>query len=519
MIRPSLPPGRYPFYDKLLFAIFVLVLPPILASTPGLFNDGDSSWHIAAGRWIIEHRQVPKTDPFSFTMVGQPWVAHEWLSEVLLAGMFDLAGHAGVSALVAAALAGLHLVVFLHLRLWVGPAAMLFAFAALDLVLAKFFLARPHLLVWPLLALWTSVLLTSRDRGRVPPLPLALLMLVWSNLHGSFGLGFIIAGAIGFDAAAESQWNKRILLGWWNFGLLALLAALLNGNGADGLLHPIAIMSMDALQYIEEWSPSSPSNSPFFYAVLAGTMLALLAKRRRFRWGEAALMVAMLALALAQIRHQSWLVIVGVMVVAPRLAGAGRAQAPPVFTGAREKCAWASASAAIATIALAARLLVPFEPREGPGTPRSLIAHIPPELKGQPVFNGYSFGGPLILAGVRPYIDGRADMYGDDHIRGYVAMVNHADRRSFDRAIERYGIRWMLLPPNARLVAMLDASPEWMRIYSDRVGVIHVRRSGRGSPVALGENVARWNTLQFATLNLGRSARAVASSRDRQGAD
>ena len=29
------------------------------------------------------------------------------------------------------------------------------------------------------------------------------------------------------------------------------------------------------------------------------------------------------------------------------------------------------------------------------------------------MLNGYSMGGPLILSGIRPYIDGRGDMYGD----------------------------------------------------------------------------------------------------------
>ena len=47
------------------------------------------------------------------------------------------------------------------------------------------------------------------DQGRPPPLWLALPMLVWANLHGSFILGFAIAGAIALDALIAARWNRR----------------------------------------------------------------------------------------------------------------------------------------------------------------------------------------------------------------------------------------------------------------------------------------------------------------------
>jgi hypothetical protein len=61
---PLIRPERYGFFYKLLFAVFVIFLPPLLAGKPGLFGDGDVSWHVAAGRWILENHAVPSTDPF-----------------------------------------------------------------------------------------------------------------------------------------------------------------------------------------------------------------------------------------------------------------------------------------------------------------------------------------------------------------------------------------------------------------------------------------------------------------------
>ena len=51
-----------------------------------VFIDGDTNWHVAAGRWILAHHLVPATDPFSFTFTGKPWVAHEWVRERLFGG-------------------------------------------------------------------------------------------------------------------------------------------------------------------------------------------------------------------------------------------------------------------------------------------------------------------------------------------------------------------------------------------------------------------------------------------------
>ncbi len=70
-----------------------------------VLNDGDTYWHVATGHWILAHRPVPPTDPFSFTALGHPWVTHEWLSQVLMALAYAAAGWTGVSLIIAMAAA------------------------------------------------------------------------------------------------------------------------------------------------------------------------------------------------------------------------------------------------------------------------------------------------------------------------------------------------------------------------------------------------------------------------------
>jgi len=58
---------------------------------------------------------------------------------------------------------------------------------------------------------------------------------------------------------------------------------------------------------------------------------------------------------------------------------------------------------------------------------------------------------------------------------GWYARVARMQRPG--RAVDRYHIRWTILPAgNAQLIRDLDRSPQWRRVYADKVGVIHVRR-------------------------------------------
>ena len=76
----------------------------ILFAGNRLLNDPDSYWHLVVGRWIVEHRALPIADPFSFTMAGAHWIAKEWLSQILYAGAFAIAGWSGMAVLAAAAI-------------------------------------------------------------------------------------------------------------------------------------------------------------------------------------------------------------------------------------------------------------------------------------------------------------------------------------------------------------------------------------------------------------------------------
>jgi hypothetical protein len=90
------------------------------------------------------------------------------------------------------------------------------------------------------------------------------------------------------------------------------------------------------------------------------------------------------------------------------------------------------------------------------------------------VFNSYSFGGYLIARGVRPFIDGRGDMYGDDFLAQHV-RAERGDRATLEAVLANWKVRWTLLLPGDGAVEVMDHEPGWRRLYADSHAVVHVR--------------------------------------------
>ena len=165
-----------------------------------LLADPDTQWHVTVGQWILAHGTVPTIDSYSFTAAGQPWIAKEWLAQVLMALAYMAGGWGGVTALGAL---GFAVTAALMLRLLLRdlrplPALLLVAMALI--MTAPHFLARPFVLAFPCLLLWTVGLVRAVEERRAPSPWLLLCMLLWANLHGGFTFGLLLAGAFALDA-------------------------------------------------------------------------------------------------------------------------------------------------------------------------------------------------------------------------------------------------------------------------------------------------------------------------------
>ncbi len=80
---------------------------------------------------------------------------------------------------------------------------------------------------------------------------------------------------------------------------------------------------------------------------------------------------------------------------------------------------------------------------------------VPFSLRAQPVLNEYGLGGQLIFNGVRPFIDSRADLYGDEFLARY-RRIDAADRAELERTLSEYHITWTIFPASHPVVSVMD---------------------------------------------------------------
>src|ERR1700741_2469201 len=135
-----------PTLSDLAFLLPILVLCWSTTGAGWLLTDSDTGWHIRTGEVILQNGRVPAVDSFSFTMSGQPWIAWEWLSDVIMALAHHIGGLAG-GVWVAMLLLGITLVVVNKETVAEsGPRLITFSLTCLFIAASTIhWLARPHL--------------------------------------------------------------------------------------------------------------------------------------------------------------------------------------------------------------------------------------------------------------------------------------------------------------------------------------------------------------------------------------
>ena len=446
----------------------------LLTLGPRLLNDPDTYSHIAVGRWIISHGAVPTTDPFSFSMSGAPWVAFEWLSEVIYAAVFALAGWPGVVALAAAAAAlAVGMLTRFLLRELAPTPALLMVVAAIVL-LSPHMLARPHMLTLPVMMVWAAALVHGMDRRAPPPYWALPLLVLWANLHGSVVLALGLIGPAALEALLNekrSEW-PRVILRWLPFSALAVVACCLTPYGPEPLLMPLTTLGLgEALHWIGEWRPQDFGHpGTFELLLLAG--IFVLSRGITLPVVRALVVIGLIHFALAQVRNADLLAMLAPLYLAAPLARQLGARAEEDTAGS----ARGINLAILCTMIVATALVLTREVRPGPqNTPAAAVASAD-LAKAGPVLNDYSFGGYLIFAGIPTFIDGRGELFGGPFIARYNRDLSLADLNDFLKLLDQYKFGATLLEPNTPAVAMLDRLPDWQRVYSDDVAVVHKRR-------------------------------------------
>jgi len=440
-----------------------------------LLNDPDTYWHIAVGRWILDHGALPQVDIYSFTKAGEPWISTSWLAQILFAKAYDWAGWSGPVVLAAAASAVTFALLAFYLGSRISEKYALLASAAALALAASHLLARPHVLALPLMLAWVHGLLAASEARKAPSFLLLPLIALWANLHGGFVLGLALIAPIALDALwnAEGAQRAALLPRWIVFGLAALAASCATPYGWNSILAARRILDLgELLHLIDEWRPADFSRlTPLELCLLGGFGVALY-WRLTLSPPRILLLLGFIHMALSHVRNVEVLALLAPLVVITPLAE--QFALPPVPPG--------KTNPTLVLVALAAflglsSLAVAGVGRYSPPANASEQAAVD-ALKAHRairVLNDMSFAGFLISRDIPVFIDGRAELYGEAFALAYDRALQLNDVDGFFNLLKTYDIDAVLLTPETPAAQLLDRLNGWRRVYSDGNAVLHVR--------------------------------------------
>ncbi len=452
---------------------------------PTVYSDGDPYWHVAVGEWIVAQRTVPTMDVWSFTFPGLAWTAHEWLSEIAMHAAHVAGGWPAIQIAMSAAF-GLSITILLHFlleRMSLASAVTLAVIAAS--MMSIHYVVRPHVLVWPITALWMAALVQATETRRPPPWWLIPVLVIWANLHASFTLALGFAGALALEAWSVSEAGPertRLARQWSLFLALATLGVLINPRGVHAFTHAAGVMNMQAtLAIVGEWQSANFQRFQYILIWLGLVLTVAFTGRLRLSPVRIVFVLGLLYLALKHQRYHALLGLVSPFLLA-RPLGEGLGTRPRPFDTAadgappRLRLVTGAIGMALAVlIAVAVRPRMQAAPAAAVTPEAAIAAYQATGVTGN-VFNTYELGGYLIFRGIPVFIDGRGDMYGDAFMKEAADASWLRVPHALDSLLVRRQIGWTLLRPDAPAAELLDHLPAWTRLYTDSVAVVHVRR-------------------------------------------
>jgi hypothetical protein len=468
-------------------AVFVTISVIFLSNTgDSLFSDPDLFWHIAVGRKILETGSFPWTDEFSHTFREHPWIAKEWLSQVVFALTYDTFGWKGLAALIgcAAALTFTMLFVVLAQRVRIVPALIIALFSYS--LAASHFLVRPHLLSFPLLVLWLTGLVRAAETRTTPSLLLLPVMTLWANLHGGFTLGLAFVVPLAVEAIHASDPGSRVRVGarWAMFLVAAGLAALVTPYGPYPLWATYQLFgsNREALNYIVEWQPFNFAKEKYAGSLLLLALFVGLLKGFRLPPIRCLLMIGIIYMALIHVRFTALAAIIIPILVASPLArqfvSLSKDSPDHAFALVRNlvrKPLLLAILGAFAAVGIIFSISLPDRRPARIIMPVGAVDHIEANAGKGKVYNTYSFGGYLIFRGIPTFVDGRTDqLFGGDFLTKLYRTLKGTGRE-FLQLLDDHQVSLALVRPNSAEAHRLEESRRWRLAYADDVAVLYER--------------------------------------------
>ncbi|HEV7768071.1 MAG TPA: hypothetical protein VGQ76_23920 [Thermoanaerobaculia bacterium] len=424
----------------------------------GPIRNYDYFWHLATGRWIVEHRALPLTDPFALASDKHPWINGEWLFEIVAYGAHEIVGLTGMSVVRALLAASIFILAFFKSRRDLLLTAIAFAGAMQTLDL------RPSSVAM----LFVVLVIAARSW-----IAHAILAALWINIHPSA----LLAPGL---AALSTRRVAPIVA--------SALALLINPFGWRAILAPIELMSfVGSGAFVNaEWLPSRLSQFPLLYLCVLGGAAAFIVRRdEEGAWWRVLLFAGFAFLAIRHVRNQG-LFFAAFPLLMPRFE-------------IRRAIVYVGAAAAIMFVAITADHRLGIAPERFPV--RSIARLNETGLRGN-IYNPDQFGGFLIWSFYperRVLTDGRNELY-----RTFIEefAVARRDQRAWrallaknriDLAVDEYRPPLPVLDAVTRTQQTMPASlaywprKDWALIGYDDASMVFARRAAFAPAV-----IERW---------------------------
>ena len=438
----------------------------------GPIRSYDAFWQFAAGRWIVDHHEIPRVDPLAVASAHVPWSDGEWLWQVVAYGVVTVAGLAGMSWFIALLIAATFTLVY------VCASRETDAGVALALTAVAFAGASDRLGARPLTAacLLIVIAIALLARSEMAPMRLAIayaaVTLVWINTHPSALLAPLMALA-----------TMLIDVRRWRVALASAVALLVNPYGWHAVVAPLRLSALaGGGEFVNaEWQMSPPAIFPLLYASVAIAVVWFLAaaEKRANAW-RFVLFAGFAFIAVRYVRNQCFY-----FAALPLLV-------PPLRKVPRT-LSIGFAVAAIVPIAWVLQIHDHFTGVDPERFPVHATARLAATRLPGTIYNADQFGGYLewtFYPERRVLTDGRNELY-----REFIAedAAAHRDSRPWQALLEKYQVALAVDEYSSEKIEVVDAESgerrylpaslvryrrrDWALIAFDDAAMVFARRS------------------------------------------
>lgn len=465
--------------------------------------DPDLWGHTLYGIRAIEQGVlVERTDPFSYTAGGDPWINHEWATEYEFGWLWTHFGNSGLIVWKFVILGGM--IAWLTWQLCksesnLGARLMLFTFTTLCLGNFVVYI-RPQLVTFLLFPIFLTILRRTWESWSNFAWLLPVLTMLWVNHHGGFLAGVALTGyfsGLAWIRAWGDRSEMKAAVKFTGVSLASIAATFVTPYGFE--LHRMLWIHLGTDQVVREWQAVWAVGFSWVYATPFLILFFAISLSRNWKWIDFLTLFLIAIQAAVHLRHIALLCLAEMVILPMFLTGAVRNSFPQLCQrwGAPEsaRLRWGGVFVAMSFLFfLQVRSAVPLwqsglkpwdiavETTSGvPGMPTRAVRFLTDHNLQGNIVTDYGWAQFVIW---QTFPESKVGF--DGRYRTVYSALLEQEFLSFQRTgdeqpektpfLDKYPTQIALLPDETGPVPYLEQRLDWQRIYRDGQARIYVKK-------------------------------------------